>query len=131
MRRYHLQMGFRDPGVPICLLLVLLCLALNSARFPMVALASAAQTTPTPTTLARLRDHRRPLLLFAARPDDPSLLAQMTRLQNFRTELFRRDVVVIAIPFDNPSPTEITLTSDDAIAARRRFHIEPSDLPLF
>lgn len=86
-----------------------------------------AQTPPSPTELKDLRDRYRPLLLFAAKPDDPSLLVQMRQLKDSAPELASRDVVVIAIPFDNPSPTAVSLTSADAIATRRRFHVAPDD----
>ena len=86
-----------------------------------------AQTPPSPTTLAQLRDTYRPLLLFAANPDDPSLLAQMTKLKDAAAGLHERDVLLIAIPFNTPSPTETSLTTADATEARRRFHIPPTD----
>ena len=88
---------------------------------------ATAQTPPSPTTLANLRDQYRPLLLFAAAPDDPSLLAQMTRLKDHAPGLHERDVLVVAVPFHNPSPTEASLTPADAEAARRRFHVAPAD----
>ena len=73
-----------------------------------------AQTPPSPTTLAQLRDRFRPLLLFAANPDDPSLLAQMTRLKNLPPGLRERDILVIVVPFNSPSPTGTSLTPADA-----------------
>ena len=86
-----------------------------------------AQTLPNPTTLAQLRDRYRPLLLFAARPDDPSLLAQMTRLKDAAPGLTERNVLVIAIPYKDPSPSEVSLSAADAFAARRSFHVAPED----
>ena len=87
----------------------------------------AAQTPPSPTTLAQLRDRYRPLLLFAASPDHPALLAQMTRLKENAPGLRERDVLVIAVPYNDPSPTELSLSSADAQAARRSFHVSPGD----
>ncbi len=87
--------------------------------------SSHAQTPPSPTTLAQLRNDFRPLLLFAANPEDPSLLAQLHRLKDFGAGLHERDVLVIAVPFRNPSSTETSLTAEDAMAARRRFDIGP------
>ena len=86
-----------------------------------------AQTPPSPTTLATLRDHYRPLLLFAASPDDPSLLAQLIRLKDHAPGLDERNVLVIAIPYNNPAPTAMALTPGDALDARHRFRIAPAD----
>lgn len=86
-----------------------------------------AQTPPSPTTLEKLRDAYRPLLLFAPNPEDPSLLLQLRKLNNSASGLVERDVLIIAIPFNNPSPTPVALTPQAAIEARRRFHIPPSD----
>ena len=85
------------------------------------------QSPPSPTTLAQLRDRYRPLLLFASRPDDPALLAQLTRLKDAAAGLRERDVLVIAIPYKDPSPSNLSLSSSDAQAARRAFHVEPED----
>lgn len=86
-----------------------------------------AQTAASPTTLEALQDRYRPLLLFAAKPDDPSLLAQMTRLKNSAPGLHERDVLVIVLPYNTPSPSDISLTPESALATRRRFHVAPSD----
>ena len=86
-----------------------------------------SQTPPSPVSLAQLQDRFRPLLLFAAAPDDPSLLAQLTRLKDAAAGLKQRDVLVIAIPNKNPSPTEVSLSAEDAQAARRLFHVAPED----
>lgn len=86
-----------------------------------------AQTPPSPTTLAQLRDRYRPLLLFAARPDDPSLLAQLTKLKDAAPGLKERDVLVIAIAYKDPSPTEVSLSAAEGAAARRAFHVAPED----
>ena len=86
-----------------------------------------AQQPPSPTTLQDLRDRYRPLLLFAAKPEDPALLVQLRKLKDSAVELAQRDVVVIAVPFDTPSPTAISLTTADTIATRRRFHVTAED----
>lgn len=90
-------------------------------------LASAAQTPTSPTTLAQLRDTYRPLLLFAPSPEDPALQAQLHKLKDNAPGLHERDVLLIAIPFHNPAPTDTSLTPEDATAARRRFGIAPAD----
>ena len=86
-----------------------------------------SQAPPSLTTLAQLRDRSRPLLLFAAAPDDPSLLAQLTRLKNAAAGLRERDVLIIALPYKDPSPTEVSLSAADAQVARRLFHVAPED----
>ena len=86
-----------------------------------------AQAPTSPTTLAALKDHFRPLLLFAPTPDDPGLRAQLTRLHDDAPGLAERDVLVIAVPYNTPSPTETILTPADAEAARRRFQIALND----
>ena len=93
----------------------------------MMASVLPAQTPPSPTTLGQLRDRYRPLLLFAARPDDPSLLAQLTRLKEAAPGLKERDVLVIAIPYKDPAPTEVSLSAADALAVRRSFHVAPEE----
>ena len=60
-------------------------------------------------------------------PDDPSLLAQLTRLKDHAPGLDERNVLVIAVPYNNPAPTEVALTPEDALAARHRFHVAPAD----
>ncbi len=86
-----------------------------------------AQTPSSPTTLAQLHDNFRPLLLFARSPDDPSLLAQLHKLKDSAPGLHERDVLLIAIPFHTPAPTDVSLTPADAAEARRRFHLAPID----
>ena len=86
-----------------------------------------AQAPSSPTTLQAVKDHYRPLLVFAASPADPALLAQLHMLKDSAPGLTRRDVVVIAIPYGAPSPSEVTLSSEAAIEARRQFHVAPPD----
>ena len=81
-----------------------------------------AQELSSPTTLAQLRDRYRPLLLFASRPDDPSLLAQMTRLKDAAPGLAERDVLVIAIPYKDPAPTEVARRTTPLPCSSRGFH---------
>jgi hypothetical protein len=102
-------------------------LALLSVTLPA---AVRPQTVATPTgivSLASLVDHARPLLIFAATPNDPQLVIQLRRLQANASAVADRDIAVIAIPWNSPSPTAATLTDADALAARRRFHIAPAD----
>ena len=86
-----------------------------------------AQTPSSPTTLARLRDHYRPLLIFAPSPEDPSLLVQLRKLKDSGPGLYSREVLVIAVPYNTPAPTDLALTQAGADAARKRFHITPAD----
>ena len=86
---------------------------------------AAAQTPPSPVTLAQLHDRFRPLLLFAPSPADPSLAAQLLRLKSSAAELNERDVLLIAVPYRSPAPTEVSLTEEEALAIRRRFGVLP------
>ena len=93
----------------------------------MAPYSARPQAPASPTTLASLRDSYRPLLLFAPRPDDPALLAQLHKLRDAAPGLSERQVLLIAIPFDNPSSTDVSLSAADALAVRRRFHVAPAD----
>lgn len=89
---------------------------------------STARTQVTgQTTLRQLRAVARPLLIFAPKPDDPRLEIQVRTLTEHAAEAHDRDLVVLGLPYRNPSPTRAQLTSDDAEAARRRFHVAPED----
>ena len=78
-------------------------------------------------SLAALRGHARPLLIFAPTLNDPQLQIQLRELHDNASAIADRDLVVIALPYNRPSPTQVQLTNTDADAARRRFHIAPSD----
>ncbi len=91
------------------------------------ALVVSAQNPPSPTTLDALRDHYRPLLVFARSPDDPALLAQFHMLKDDAPGLTERDVLLLAVPYNTPSPTPLSLTPNAALNARHRFHIAPTD----
>jgi hypothetical protein len=106
---------------------LILPLALALTMTPIIA---SPQTSATPTgivSLTSLRDTARPLLIFAPTPNDPQLQIQLRRLNQSAAAIANRDIAVIAIPWNSPSPTAATLTDQDALAARRRFHIAPSD----
>ncbi len=77
-------------------------------------------------TLADLRDHARPLLIFALKPDDPQLEIQLRTLREHAAEAQDRQIVPVAVVYNNPSPTDATFTTTEAEAARRRFRIAPS-----
>lgn len=79
------------------------------------------------TTLQQLKDQARPLLVFAPKPDDPRLEIQMRTLQEHASEAHERDVVMVALPYNTPSPTAAQLSSDDALDARRRFGVAPGE----
>ena len=87
--------------------------------------AALAQNPHSPTTLSQLQDRYRVLLVFAPKPDDPALLAQLHMLKDAAAELSRRDLLLIAVPYDNPSPSEVSLTPEAARKARRDFDIAP------
>lgn len=88
---------------------------------------ATAQAPPSPVTLAQLRDRYRPLLLFAATPDDPALLAQLTKLKGAAAGLGERDVLVIAVPYRDPAPTEVSLSAAESANVRRSFGVAPQD----
>ena len=90
-------------------------------RIPALVLAL---TLPA---LDRLRDRVRPLLIFAPKPDDPQLEIQIRTLNEHAAETRDRDLVAIALPYNNPSPTTAQLSATDAEAVRRRFHVDPGD----
>ncbi len=79
------------------------------------------------TTLDALRDRARPLLIFAAKPDDPQLEIQVRTLSEHAAEAHERDLVPVALPYNNPSPTPVQFSATDAEAVRRRFHVAPGD----
>jgi hypothetical protein len=103
----------------------LLPLALTLMSAPLVA-----QIPTGIVTLNSLRDTARPLLVFAPKPNDPQLLIQLRRLQTNPAAVSERDVVLLVLPYHSASPTNPTLTPADAEAARRRFHITPSDFAI-
>jgi hypothetical protein len=98
---------------------------------PLITLAATPpQAAPAPAgivSLASLRGTARPLLIFAPKPDDSQLEIQLRRLHDNAAAIAERDIVVIAIPYQSPSPTQAMLTGDDAQTARRRFNIAPGD----
>ncbi len=94
-------------------------------NFPGLVLGQAP--TGGITTLQQLRDHARPVLIFAPKPDDPQLEIQMRILEEHAAEAHDRDVVGIALPYGNPSPSAVQLSSGDAEAARRKFQVNPGD----
>jgi hypothetical protein len=79
------------------------------------------------TDLNSMKDRARPLLIFAPKPDDPRLQIQLRTLTEHAAEAHDRDLVPIALPYNNPSPTEAQLSANDAEAARRKFHVDPQD----
>ena len=79
------------------------------------------------TTLQNLRDNSRPLLVFAPQPNDPQLQIQLRTLREHEAEAHDRDLVAIALPYNNPSPTAAQLSPEEAEAVRRRFHVAPPD----
>jgi hypothetical protein len=87
----------------------------------------AATAQSSIVTLRRLRDTHRPLLIFAPSPTDPQLQIQLRTLRENAAAVAERDVVVIAVPYQSPSPTQATLTDDGATGTRHRFHVAPAD----
>ncbi len=79
------------------------------------------------TTLAQLRNQYRPLLIFAPRPDDPQLEIQVRTLQEHAAEAQDRDLAVITLPYQSPSPSRLQLAPAEAESTRRRFRVAPGD----
>ncbi len=98
--------------------------------FTLMAAPLIGQVPQSPVTLDQLHDRFRPLLLFAASPDDPALQAQLTRLKSSAAGLSERDVLLIALPYRSPSPTETSLSDADAATTRRRFHVASEDFTI-
>lgn len=88
----------------------------------LIGASSVAQVNGI-TTLDDLRDRARPLLIFAPKPDDPRLEIQVRTLTEHAAEAHDRDLVAIALPYNNPSPPGTQLSPNDAQAVRRRFHV--------
>lgn len=78
-------------------------------------------------TLRELKDQARPLLIFAPHPDDPQLEIQTRTVLEHAAEAHERDVVVIALPYQSPSPSDLHLTPTETEATRRRFGVAPGD----
>ena len=106
------------------------CLASIALLTMATSLRAQNQPPPSPTTLADLKDRFRPLLIFAAAPDDPGLRAELTRLHNDAPGLAERDVLVIAVPYNAPSVRDVTLTPAEGEAARRRFNVAPNEFTI-
>ncbi len=78
-------------------------------------------------TLRALKDRARPLLIFAAGPEDPQLEIQLRTLGEHAAEAHDRDLVIIALPYRSPSPTAVKLSQADADFARRQFGVPPGE----
>ena len=98
------------------------------------ALVSAQLAATNPHGVVRslraLRDHSRPLLVFAPTGSDARLLSQVRLLAAHWDELNDRQVLPIAIvgsgqPEPQAGPGMAAVSPAEAAAARRRFHIAP------
>ncbi len=108
----------------VFLLLYFLVLLASWVMLPMRSL-SAQQSGLT--TLAQQRNQTRPLLIFGATPDDPQIAIQLRTLAEHAGAAQDRQLVAIALPYNNPSPSALQLSGADAEAARRRFHVAPGE----
>ncbi len=100
------------------------------------ALILCLMTLPSPTsfaqvagltTLAALHNQARPLLIFARKPDDSQMGIQLRILDEHAAQARDRQIVPLALPYHSPAPSALQLSDTDAEAARRRFHVAPSD----
>ncbi len=101
-------------------------LALPFAAALVPSMTMDAQQTGL-TTLSAQRDQTRPLLIFGPTPGDPQLEIQLRILAEHAAEAQERQIVAIALPYNNPSPSALQLSGSDAEAARRRFHVAPGE----
>ena len=92
----------------------------------LLVCGAPAQTTGM-TSLQSLRDNSRALLVFAPQPNNPQLEIQLRTLREHEAEAHERDLVAIALPYNNPGPSAAQLSPDEAEAVRRRFHVAPAD----
>lgn len=105
-----------------CLLLastLLLGLGLSANLF--------AQAPQGLITLSELRNVACPLLIFASKPDDARLEIQLRTLNEHSAEAADHAIVPVAIPFQNPSPTDAKLSPAESISLRRRYDVAPAD----
>ncbi len=87
----------------------------------VVAIASHAQT---PTTLAALRDHYRPLLVFEG-GDAKRAQEQLALLAGHADAMRQRQVVVLGVKGSNDNLPSLTLTPQQWQEAQRRFRNKP------
>ncbi len=93
---------------------------------PPVSPAAHGQGVTGQTTLAQLKDRARPLLIFAAKPDDPQLEIQIRTLKEHASAVQERDVVPVTVVYNNPEPaTAASFAPEEALAVRRRFNVPP------
>jgi hypothetical protein len=94
---------------------------------------TAQSFTPAPVTLQAMRDHYRPVLIFAP-SDTPQLRSQIQILSQDQSQLRQRDVVLVPVLSSGTldgasrnSPTISPLAASDHLAARKHFHIAPDE----
>lgn len=100
-------------------------LALLALPFVVLVLGSAQVSGLV--TLHDLRDRARPLLIFAPKPDDARLDIQLRNLHQHAAEMGDREIVPLALPYNNPGSTDAQLSVSEAVEQRRRFHVAPAD----
>ncbi len=94
---------------------------------PTMSLSAQTQTN----TLAALRDHARPLLIFAG-ANDARAEQQYGDVTNHARQAMERDIrVVMLTPMtilrDGPVSPEAHVSTEEQTRLRRRFHIAPDD----
>lgn len=99
---------------------ILLCIA--------APLASLGQASTAPSLLAAMRDHDRPVLLFAG-PDDARVQEEYAALQGHAEELRERQMRIVLVTRSptradaNTPPGTVAATDAEAKALRSRFHV--------
>ena len=111
---------------------LLLAMVMMSLLPAALVSAQLAATNPhgVVRSLRALRDHSRPLLVFAPTGSDARLLGQMRLLAAHGNELNDRQVLPIAIVGSGAPEPQVglnmaALSPEEAAAARRRFQIAP------
>lgn len=108
---------------------------LFAALLPMAQI-NLADGPPKPVTIASLRDDYRPLLIFSPTDGDPRLTRQTLLKDRHQPGLADRQIILIPMYLNTPYTGGIAMFPDgklgsiskpEADAARRRFHIAPTD----
>jgi hypothetical protein len=96
----------------------------------MAALPMLGQPTDgisTVTTLAALKDHARPLLIFAPEANDSRLVKQVSLLSEHSKDAAERDLLAVSVSKRGSYPAGYRLAEPDLAEARRRFHVAPEE----
>jgi hypothetical protein len=94
--------------------------------FAMIHPPAQGADSPKPVTLASMRDHARPLLVFAPTDKDQALLVQIRLFASDRSAMHQREVLLVPITQNAEATASGPMSPQEAAAVRRRFHIAPN-----